>query len=222
MRKALIILAFFCLPPLAFASTYGSNYLTGGSCNADEQGAPCDNAFDGNVATEWYTNGNDALPHWLSYDLGSGNSKHAGQFEISSFANADGYGVHTIEISGSNDGSTWTPIMTATTTQTATNATWYTFTGIDDANAYRYFRFGFPDTQRSSTPNQTRVYEAVLKECTSCSYATSTPTSTLSTSTLSASDAVLTYLLFMLDAAWFLGCVAIFFLIFYVVFNIKK
>lgn len=183
MFKKIIITGLIIFPSLTFASTYGSNFLTGGTCTANnEAGGVCTNAFDANTATKWHT-GPDGNNSWIAYDLTSGITNTAYKIELYAYTDVGGKGLKTFHLQGSNDN--WTTSSTIYTgiTSNTTSPAWeyFTFTPTS-TTAYRYWRLiQANDTWRSD--GYTAIYELQLKTCTDCSVATSTASSTITTNT---------------------------------------
>ena len=98
----------------------GSQAATGGTASASTTlGAFVPAlAFDGNTSTFW-ASANTAPPHWIAYDMGSGNSIDVVEVKLYPRGGGDeNQSPRWIYIESSSDGSTWT------TRWTAVAATW--------------------------------------------------------------------------------------------------
>lgn len=186
MFKKIIITGLIIFPSLTFASTYGSNFLTGGTCNTDsvyENNTAtygCTKVFDQNTATSWES-GNSSLPHWISYDTGEGITKYFDKITLTTDTDGSDTSVKTLTIQGSNDNTNWTLI--ATTSWTNGNETSYTADQYTTSTAqYRYFRFYATD--KWWTLGWYGIKEISAYECTDCHTSTSTTSSsTITTNT---------------------------------------
>lgn len=88
---------------------------------------PPSNANDGNTGTEWVTT-NDGFPKWIMLDMGSGNSGLIEQIAICPVGTALVYAPQDLYVEGSNDGSTWLPVLKASPiANTWAGATYKTF-----------------------------------------------------------------------------------------------
>jgi hypothetical protein len=194
MRKVAIAIVVFSVPFISFASTYGSNFITGGtpSCDTEFNGSTeaCINATDGNTATHWTTT-NTGYPHWIAYDLGSGVTKHMDKVDIY----GNGSYLKNYKFQGSSNGTDWTDLQSGTMSNIGVNQ-WNSYY-LDRLSAYRYFRIYGTDNWDAS--NYMSMAEWNAYECTDC-VATSTDSST---STLSISDALKWEIFIILDAILF-------------------
>lgn len=187
---------------VSHASTYGSNFLTGGTCTAKAN--TCANAFDGNQATYWYDLN---PPSWIKYDLGSDISKKLVKLHILPWTNdGAGSGLKHFVLQGSNDDSTWIDLINATNTNSTANpdiyVDFYTST-TTEPTAYRYFKLNVDPSYRSpyAEPN---LIEIQAMECTDCWVSTSTATST----TLTGNEMINEYLMLFLDIIFIGGIIA--------------
>lgn len=101
MRK--IIFAFlFLLPGVTLATTYGSNFFTGGVYSESSHLSSSDGslAFDGNLATYWLSANSE--PQWLGYDLGTSTTKFLDKIYFYVPTGAGCY-IKNISVTGSND-----------------------------------------------------------------------------------------------------------------------
>lgn len=175
MRKlALIFLLVFLFPAFSIASTYGSNFFTGGVSSGSQTLCPTADAFDNNTATSWCT-GNVAFDHWLQYDLGTSTTKALSKMSIMPYADGSGSTLKDFWVIGSNDGTNWFTVQATTTAaNTTSNNVWqdYYLPTSTPATAYRFYRAVFSSTWYSGT-NNTVIYEWQAFECTDC-VATST------------------------------------------------
>jgi|GEM_PF-1548179 len=132
--------------------TYGSNFFTGGTAAASEGTAA--NAFDSNPSTLCASGPSDPFPHWVTYDLGAGNTKTIRKLGLDAFINVNGgyvkdftlWGSNLSNPSGSND-SDWTLIYTGQHANTG-NLEEYTFS---NGTAYRHYRIKVTSNWRSFT-----------------------------------------------------------------------
>lgn len=124
----------------SFTITYSStNILTGGTASADaiySGDYPASNACDGNIATQWITDGS-VFPHWWKYDLGAGVTKTVRRLRI--YAEDDGTNVYIKDfvLAGSNNNVDWTDIYTGQ--HDNTKDAWVSFS-FSNSTAYRYYR----------------------------------------------------------------------------------
>jgi hypothetical protein len=119
-----------------YASTNGLTGGTASNASGNTNGTQYPNlAFDGDASTWFQSNG----PARLVYDLGAGNAKVLGKFVIDVYADSQGSGLATGTIDVSNDGSSWTTLITLSgLVSTQTNNQIYTFTS-PNSTAYRYY-----------------------------------------------------------------------------------
>lgn len=88
--------------------------------------------FDG----RWATNGSVDVGCFIKVNLGAGNTEKITGISMRAFAT--GWGIKTFTLSGSNNDSTWTAILTAQAV--SDSAQLQTFSFNETAVAYRYFR----------------------------------------------------------------------------------
>jgi len=171
-----VIFIALAFPLLSFASTYGSDYLTGGTCTASATDTTyvCGNAFDNNDATYW-ASGNDSNNGWIRYDLGNGVTKIPGKFSIKPYNIVTGVAVKNFDFQGSNDDTNWYTLLNATTSNS--DSTQY-FEFTPTSTAYRYFRVYRNSTWDGGYPGYNIIYELQAFECLDCSESTSTISST--------------------------------------------
>ncbi|WP_165899908.1 discoidin domain-containing protein [Borborobacter arsenicus] len=100
----------------------GPSVATGGLASGSTELLGATNAFDGNTSSTSWLSANVAPPHWLQYDLGTGNS--AAPVELRMVARqGNGFTVFSqapkdFTIEGSNDGAAW-DVLRSVTGQTA-------------------------------------------------------------------------------------------------------
>ncbi len=145
--------------------TYGSNTAVGGTVTASSSYTTYtpDRAFDGNTTSEWVSN--NALPAWLQYDLGTGNSKRVGKYSIY-YEHPSSYDHSPSQwtFEASNDGNTWT-VLDTQNGQGWTIDGWKGFP-ITNTAYYRYYRLNITDNKGSIDNyiqiNEVQFYEEVL------------------------------------------------------------
>lgn len=206
MRNVKIIiptlLVFF--PLIVSASTYGENFLTGGSCTDSSHynaSTDCTYAFNGNVGpgNEWNNNTSEN-PSWIKYDVGNGNSFAPDKISI---VGGTTNGINENQIKDfifqvSNDNSNWINVST-TIAQNVSFANWQDFTFTATTTKYRYFRLYI--TSNYIPDNSFGLTEWTAYECLDCA----TGTSTISTSTTAMLDSYVMYLfdiLIICAVAW--------------------
>lgn len=123
----LIILNFY---DQAFAVTYSSDLLTGGTASGQNDSANAYLACDDNTGTMW-----SAAPpnNWWQYDFGS--AKVITKFGAWTGNDGNSY-MTNFYLAGSNDGTNFTSFYSGTSTLVQ-QWDWFTFT---NTTAYRYFR----------------------------------------------------------------------------------
>lgn len=175
----LIGIGILLIPFISHGATYGSNFLTGGTCTASayySEDYNCSKAFDTNLATRWDSNA--TTPANLRYDLGSGITKKLSKWSINKKYDVTAVLGKNINILGSNDDSTWTSIGTSTLANTASDKDIIEFElTTSSINSYRYYKFNFLDSWGGTTAS---AWEISAYECTDCDVATSTTSSTIS------------------------------------------
>lgn len=164
-KKIIISLGIFAgailFPAFAFGATYGSNFLTGGSCSVSNTNGShvCENALDSNTATMWQTEPDQN--HWWKYDLGSGITKIIAKTSL--YPPSYNFRANLLEIYGSNNDTDY--YLLTTTTLTAT-IDWQTFTWTPSSTAYRYYKF---DLKGALDYSQYKgIAEIMAYECTDC------------------------------------------------------
>lgn len=183
--NASILASTLVLIPLnSYASTYGSNFLNTATVTADTTDTACpynapNYTIDGNLATTWCPT-NTALPHWLKYQLGT--AKTIGKLSIWPEGDVNGTQIKNFNIEGSNDNSTWTTIYTNITANTQTSAQRQDFELTTSTSAFTYYKLNITSSWNSAY-NRTIMFEVEAYECTDCSVATSTASSTITTNT---------------------------------------
>jgi len=132
-----------------------NDFLTGGSATADttQEGHEASKAFDDDEETYWTTD-NSALPHWIKYDLGVGNSETAIFLRIKPYASW----IKDFTLEGSNNDSDWDELLSTTA---ANNGNWQEWR-FTNATAYRYYKLTI--TSNYGVQNYAVIYEIELKE----------------------------------------------------------
>lgn len=207
MKKYLIGFLFL-FPSLTLASTYGSNFLTGGTATCDSElnsGVQCAYAVDGNEATLWQS-GQGGFPHWFKYDLGAGVSKIPAKWYVKIWGDTNGSWIKNWEIDGSNDNSNFY-FLASSTAANYTTPTWQTFTFNPTSTPYRYIKIFENSTW--GTDASTVIVEQMMYECTDCGSGGSGQTTTTQyTGFMSLeTDQLLRYLLHagvVITSAWFI------------------
>lgn len=138
---------------LSLTTTVDNDYFV--STNADQNtgggdtdGAGIAGLVDNNTDTHFHSRwGGDAVnaPHHIQIDLGDGKSINVFKFSYVAHNAPD---PTTIVVSGSNDGTNFTPIETITKDVIAVSST-YTSKVFESATAYRYLRFAVTASSRS-------------------------------------------------------------------------
>ena len=120
------------------------------------------NAFNDDLATRWATsNGNTG---WVQIDLGAGNEKTLVKIIPHATGGADGQCIDGFTFLGSNDGSSFTTLVTMANGQgTAVFGTGAALTSatfnFSNTTAYRYYRFNITQTGIPSSRSLATVYE---------------------------------------------------------------
>jgi len=110
------------------------------------------NAFDGNISTKWVTPG--AVPGWVQYDYGSGNTEVVTGYYLTNseyaLAQAIADSPKSWQLQGSNNGTSWTNLDTQTgITYGARNET--KFFPIGNTTSYRYYRLNVTEVGGGGT-----------------------------------------------------------------------
>ena len=129
-----------------YVSTNADQNTGGGNTDGGGIAALVDGRIEGNdhyFHSRW---GGEAVnaPHHIQIDLGDGNSINAFKFSYVAHNAPD---PTTIVVSGSNDGTKFTPIETITKDVIAVSST-YTSKIFESATAYRYLRFAVTASSR--------------------------------------------------------------------------
>ena len=127
-----------------FVSTNADQNTGGGDKDGDGIAGLVDNNTDTHFHSRWSGDAVNA-PHHIQIDLGDGNSINVFKFSYVAHNAPD---PTTIVVSGSNDGTNFTPIDTITKDVIAVSST-YTSKVFDSATAYRYLRFAVTASSRS-------------------------------------------------------------------------
>lgn len=165
MRKIILIASLFFFPVISLASTYGANFLIGGTPTCSETDGNCSLAFDGNTATQSGTT-NTAWPHTIDYDLGSGITKTFARLYIQPLSTANGTYLKDFEIYAGSNGSTWY-LLGSGSIPTGTTDTWRTFDFTPSSTAYRYLRLKGLNNSHTNA-NYLFVNEFQAMECLDC------------------------------------------------------
>lgn len=108
------------------ATAGGATILTGGTPSASSEFSGTYDAAKAfaDDSTYWATSATPTLPHWIQYDLGSGNAATGRFLEIRAYS-ATQYTPLEITLQGSADGSTWVDLMSVDIASYASGARWY-------------------------------------------------------------------------------------------------
>lgn len=121
------------------STSYGSDFLTGGTSSADSEEnetSPSAYGADDNTGTRW-SSALTVVEHWWKYDLGSGVTKIATKLRMQQDNVAY---ASTFYIYGSNNDSDWDLLYSATGGVAATWQTWE----FTNTTAYRYYKMSRP------------------------------------------------------------------------------
>ena len=122
-------------------STSGVNFCVGGTASASSEysGYPASDAFSS--SNFWASSAIETYPHWIKYDLGSGNTKIAQQYKLT--ARNPSYNPSSAWLfQGSNDDSSWTDIDSQSSISWSSGET-KAFDSFINSTGYRYYRFYF-------------------------------------------------------------------------------
>ena len=171
------------------ASTYGSNFLTGGTASASsEQYGVASNLVDNNITSYWYT-GPQTSMGWWKYDLGTSTTKTIGKLDLWFYADACPSGhvnIKNFDIQGSNDNVNYYNLGNGTSTDGCAGglspASPETYIFTPSSTAYRYIKLKVNNSWTADVSPY--IYNGAMEikayECTDCggsSSATSTPLS---------------------------------------------
>lgn len=112
------------------ATSGGSSLLTGGTATASSQYSGSylpSYAFDA-TSNYWYSQGSTAPPHWLKYDMGSGNTASPRYLYLEPYTTATPTHPYSFELQGSDDDSAWTTLLSATAVGYGVTDRWSTGT----------------------------------------------------------------------------------------------
>jgi hypothetical protein len=143
---------------------YGAtDRCTGGTPSAQSASGsyPVGKAFDDDNATFWFSTSGG---QWIQYDFGAGVAWMIGKVIIRGYADGDdGVKIEDFIIQGSNNGSSWTTLHTATH-QNNENDQIYTFS---NSTAYRYIRIDIDDDASGyyGTNARSGIREISMYEC---------------------------------------------------------
>lgn len=107
-----------------------------------------DKAFDRNGATIWHSNAT-GLPAWIQIDLGSKTKLAPTSFSIRQRYDDTWHMFKTVRLSGSNDGSTWTDIGSASTITGESQGAWRDVEAAS-TTPYRYLRVSMTELNNLS------------------------------------------------------------------------
>ncbi len=96
-------------------------------------------AFDKADATLSRWASASAFPHWLQWDAGAGNSNVAVTLLIANIYYPE-YTINAFLFQGSNDGSSWTNLISSNLVQTTTIAAYFQSFQVSNPAYYRYYR----------------------------------------------------------------------------------
>ena len=100
----------------------GTSIFTGGTASASSEYSASNaaaRAFDDD-GTHW-SNAISAFPAWVQYDRGAGNAAGAAFLELRAYPPNPGYSPKLMRLQGSNDGATWTELLSVNITGYATS-----------------------------------------------------------------------------------------------------
>lgn len=155
--------ALLC-PSLSLASTYGSNFLTGGTASASDcYSGDCtsgtygaEKAFDESSGTFWLSTTGSG--HWIKYHTTGAHS--IGKITLS---NGDP-DLKNWTLEGSNNDSNWTVITTGSFPETANHTQEYI---VDNSTStFTYYRLSYDDSWNIDGYIDLREFAA--QECTDC------------------------------------------------------
>lgn len=210
MRKLILYGFLFLFPLLTQGATFGGNILTDGvttTCSSVVGSEICSYATDENNSTFWDSQFPMVNPEWVKYQLS--DAAIVAKIGVRSYADANGTQLKSINIQGSNDGSSWNTITSVTSTNyTATTWEYFEFEEIA-TTSYTYYRLELNDSWYTwAGDEQVSLYDWEAYECTDCEYGTSTTTSSfefMSTTT----DALVGNFFHLLNYAAIIGIVLV-------------
>jgi hypothetical protein len=100
-----------------------------------------------------------SLPHYLTVDLGSGNSKSIDSYTVTAYGG--NFCPKNFKVYGSNDGLTWTELDSRTNETSWGSYEMRTYTLASPSASYRYFKF---EISAVVSGNQLDIYEMELLE----------------------------------------------------------
>jgi len=187
IKYVAITLVLLTIPFTTYASTYGSNYLTGGTPTASQSDGSTYNAekaVDSNTATRWSSGSASGIGTWWKYNLGGAPyAKSLGKLSILGFGSIAECTIKGFTIGGSNDNSEWTQLASTTFDQNYCSEDGedpYWELVIDSTTTYQYFKFTLTTPHWGGSLEWYSVYEFQMQECTDCL----PPPESTSTSTL--------------------------------------
>lgn len=111
------------------ATSGGSQLLTGGTATASSEFSGTYVAANAFTATTdyWYSQAGGALPHWIKYDLGSGNTATPRYIKLTPYTGviSGGFYPTAFTLQGSDDDSSWTTLLTASGVAYQPTDRWY-------------------------------------------------------------------------------------------------
>jgi hypothetical protein len=121
--------------------TKSSNTLPSGVASADTEYEATYAAWLGfnGLLTAYWCPTNTALPHWIGYDFGAGNSKVINKYRFMGHTGSSSSNPKTFKLQGSNDNSIWIDLDSRTLADY--NAyTWTDYLTFSNNTSYRYYR----------------------------------------------------------------------------------